>query len=764
MTPDEPHEQDPRAPHAATPGRAPSSSVDGAANTKPLDSRGFQLGDEAKAQFLAMMSHEMRTPLHAISGMVDLLDVSSPTLEQRGFLRRIRVNSDALLRLIEDILDFTSLEEGQVQIQRTEFSPAELIEDVAAGLWPRAASRGLTFEVRIDPQIPDLVLGDSNRVRQLLANLVGNALKYTQHGGVRIDLRALPSRAHMRFEVTDTGPGVAPEMREAIFERFVRGAPGTSGPVPGTGLGLAISRMLVERMQGTIGIEEPDGPGSRFFFELPLEQPGDSSAPSADLRGVDVRILAAEVHVPSELRTALEAAGAILDVNAEADAPWPGAGSRRVLVGLAEQFPARKKPAAVGPKLGRVAICLPGFPDWARLGPSGVGAAVGYPVRSARLIGAIRRVIHIDEPKTFVARVGDHDKPRVLLVEDDADSRGLLQRVLLRAGYHVDAARNGAVGLEKVGHFQYDLILTDLQMPFVDGFDLARGVRALELQEHRERLPIVALSAHALPGYAERCLAAGMDAYLTKPVDRLLLLETVAAHVDARPIVLVADDCIDARTLAATWLRDDRDLRLAHAGTGLEVLERCAQGRISLVLLDMNMPELDGYATARALRARLGADLPILALTAQSGPEAERRCLDAGCNALLTKPLSRSRLREAVEDYLGRADRASEQPVVVRVDSDLEDLVPPYLASQKVEVERLTSLAAEGRFAEVEASAHRTKGSGAAYGFEALTSLAAELEQAAMAKDGKRVAVRLADIGAHLERVVLTPSVPPTRS
>lgn len=735
--------------HDGSPGRGP-------AELEPPTPA--QPGDGAKAQFLAMMSHEMRTPLHAISGMVDLLDASSPTLEQRGFIRRIRANSGALLHLIEDILDFTSLEEGQVQIEVAPFSPAELVEDVAAGLWPRAAGRGLTFEARVDPCIPALVIGDANRVRQLLVNLVGNALKFTARGGVLITLGRQHDPDRLRFEVADTGPGVPVDLRGAIFERFVRGAASTSGHVPGTGLGLAICQMLVERMGGTIGVEEAEGRGSVFFFELPLETPEpESVAETASLEGVDVRILAPHSQVGAALRDELTKAGAVVHGGPDPDAAWPGAGSQRVLIGLGHQFPPRVTPSVLGPTLGRVAICPQGFPDWTRLGPCGVGAAVGSPVRFERLVDAIRRVVHLDAAEAYVAPVGDHDKPRVLLVEDDEDSRGLLQRALLRAGYYVDAARNGAVGFEKVGHFQYDLIVTDLQMPFVDGFELARSVRSREVDERRERLPIVAVSAHALPGYRERCLAAGMDAYLTKPVDRLMLLETVAQHVDARPVVLVGDDCADARALAAAWLRNDRDIRLVYASNGLEVLERCAQGRVSLVLLDMGMPELDGYSAARALRSRLGPDLPILAVTGESGPGAERRCLDAGCSDYLLKPLTQARLLETTERYLGPPAPGTAEPVVVTIDAELGELVPRYLASQRTEAKRLATLVIAGQFEEVRRSAHRTKGSGAAYGFEQLTSLAEELEAAAAAETRELVEAKLDELTTYLDNVILAP-------
>ena len=330
---------------------------------------------------------------------------------------------------------------------------------------------------------------------------------------------------------------------------------------------------------------------------------------------------------------------------------------------------------------------------------------------------------------------------RVLLVEDNIDNQRLAERVLRDAGALVDTAENGKDAVEMAGHIIYDLIVMDLMMPIMDGFEAAAKIRDKEAAPNR--VPIVALTAHATEGYRARCLAAGMDEYMSKPFRKERFLAVLDQWVDRRPIILIADDARESRLIVQRFLMLSGDYRLVIAENGKDALDLLTRQPVALVLLDMEMPVLDGFEAAPRMRALPGRDhIPIVAMTAHHDPEELARCIDAGCTTVIQKPLDRGKLAALVSRLVKpRSDIELERvlepgsesapPGVVVIDPDIQDLVPRFLESQLARAKLVVDLTGSGDFETVRRIGHNMKGTGKGYGFEVISSFGESLERAA---------------------------------
>ncbi len=504
-----------------------------------------------KGEFLARVSHELRTPLNGVLGMTELLLGSGLSAEQRDFARDSRRSARALLALVNDLLDFSKLESGTVELHRGGLDPRGPTEDAVGVLAGAAQRKGLELVCDVETAVPRWLLADGDRLRQVLLNLVGNGVKYTESGHVVVRVRRPEEDGPIRFEVDDTGVGLPPGPTSRLFEPFSQADPEANRRLGGVGLGLAICHQLVRRMGGRIGADRlPDG-GSCFWFTLPVHAPEEPAPPPITLpltgrRAVVVDDQAAAAAAAASIlrgqgadvvacNTVDEAVAAMRSDATDlvvADTVMPDRDALSLLRELADDVALRHVP---------VVLCVPYGQsiDLSGLGGIRTGRA-RKPVFERALLTSTAALLGLPRPQTTpgsqVVDSGtalptvDGGGARVLVVDDNDVGRRLAKELLTRLGFAVDEARNGREAVEEALAQAYSVILMDCRMPELDGYEATRLIRQAEdPREHRSS--IVAVTAHALDDERERCLAAGMDDYLTKPFRPADLARVVLAWV-----------------------------------------------------------------------------------------------------------------------------------------------------------------------------------------------------------------------------------------
>jgi PAS domain S-box-containing protein len=711
---------------------------------------------EAKSNFLSSMSHEIRTPMNAMLGMADLLWETTLTLEQRRFLDSIRSNGNALMNLINGILDLAKVESGRLSLEWIAFDPRELVERVAETFGVKAHEKQLELAVRIAPEVPAELIGDPLRLRQILMNLVGNAIKFTEHGEIVLDVRCSsgtssashanglngngvsePRHQSLHFEVLDSGIGIAPVHIDKIFATFTQADSSTARKYGGSGLGLSIVKRLVELMGGTLNVESEPGRGSVFSFVIPFQLAANNDS----------------VTIPANLSLAPQAADGPKPSVHPVLAPLDG---RRVLV---------VDDAAINRTILREML-------------ESHGARVEEAVTGEQALAMVAEALQCADPFTLVLLDGRMpgldgvETARRLLREDERTFKCCAVILMITSdALNPTLARCRQLAMKGKRSFAY--IVKPIRMS-----DLAEAINQVlsatiepaPAPEMRDERPMTSIRPEVLVnGSTHDSLANG-------------LTNGVAAHAAAlngraKPLkILLAEDSPDNRMLMEAYFKGS-NYQLEMVENGELAVERFKSGAYDAVLMDIHMPVMDGYEATRQIRewenSHSADPTPIIALTASAQDEAVRESLAAGCSRHLSKPIRRAVLLQVMQEITScknstsRIDSAK-CPAnhknggvkvgrnVVQIDADLSDLVPGFLAHKRDDARTIAAAIEHEDYETLSKLGHKMKGEGGSYGFDVITDIGAAIEQAAKARDrtaARRWATELADYLESLEVV-----------